>query len=124
MIDARALAPPEPFVLTMEALDVLGRVEKLLLILNWEAHPLNRALERDGYAHQAGRKRPGRQYGAPFAGRHPGSWCDHVRRAFPGAFLTGRPLLYGLAVFQQTPDQLAWFGRGFCGHGAGRCSGP
>ena len=108
VIDARALAPPEPFVLTMEALDVLGR-GGLLLILNWEAHPLNRALERDGYAHQAGRKRPGRQYGAPSAGRHPGSWCDHVGWAFPGAFLTCRPLLYGLAVFLL---------------GAGRCSGP
>ena len=53
VIDARALAPPEPFVLTMEALDGLGPQEKLLLILNREPHPLYRALERDGYAHQA-----------------------------------------------------------------------
>lgn len=59
VIDARALAPPEPFVLTMEALDVLGPQEKLLLILNREPHPLYRALERDGYAHQAERTADG-----------------------------------------------------------------
>ena len=59
VIDARALAPPEPFVLTMEALEVLGPEEKLLLILNREPHPLYRALERDGYAHQAERTADG-----------------------------------------------------------------
>lgn len=59
VIDARALAPPEPFVLTMEALDVLGPAEKLLLILNREPHPLYRALERDGYAHQVERTADG-----------------------------------------------------------------
>ena len=59
VIDARALAPPEPFVLTMEALEVLGPEEKLLLILNREPHPLYRALERDGYAHQTERTADG-----------------------------------------------------------------
>lgn len=51
-IDARGLEPPEPFVLTMEALDTIGADEKLLLILNREPHPLYRALQINGFAHQ------------------------------------------------------------------------
>jgi tRNA 2-thiouridine synthesizing protein A len=51
-IDARGLEPPEPFVLTMEALDTIGAGEKLLLILTREPHPLYRALKVNGFLHQ------------------------------------------------------------------------
>lgn len=52
-IDARWLEPPEPFVLTMEALQTLGPQEKLLLILTREPHPLYRVLEKDGFLYQS-----------------------------------------------------------------------
>ena len=52
IIDARHLAPPEPFVLTMEALDGLASGEKLLLQLTREPHPLYRALDLNGFRHQ------------------------------------------------------------------------
>ena len=55
VIDARELEPPEPFVLTIEALETLGPHEKLLLILTREPHPLYRVLQRDGYLFQAER---------------------------------------------------------------------
>lgn len=55
IIDARGLEPPEPFVLTMEALDTIGADEKLLLILTREPHPLYRALQINGFAHQTER---------------------------------------------------------------------
>jgi uncharacterized protein (DUF2249 family) len=51
-IDAREMAPPEPFVATMDALETLLPGQKLLLILAREPHPLYRALQRDGYAYQ------------------------------------------------------------------------
>ncbi len=51
-IDARWLEPPEPFVLTMEALETLGPNEKLLLILSREPYPLYRALQKDGFFYQ------------------------------------------------------------------------
>ena len=44
IIDARGMDAPEPFVLTLEALDTLGPDEKLLLILTREPHPLYRAI--------------------------------------------------------------------------------
>lgn len=53
VIDARWLEPPEPFVLTMEALDTLGPDEKLLLILTREPYPLYRALQKDGFLYQS-----------------------------------------------------------------------
>jgi tRNA 2-thiouridine synthesizing protein A len=52
VIDARYLEPPEPFVLTMEALDTLPDGEKLLLLLFREPHPLYRILKQNGYTHQ------------------------------------------------------------------------
>lgn len=59
VIDARGLEPPEPFVLTMEALDGIGPDEKLLLILNREPHPLFRALQINGFLHQSERTADG-----------------------------------------------------------------
>lgn len=50
VIDARGLEPPEPFVLTMEALDGLGAGETLLLRLLREPLPLYRALDLNGFA--------------------------------------------------------------------------
>lgn len=52
VIDARELEAPEPFVRTMEALDVLPDGHRLLLILNREPHPLYRALANQGYQHE------------------------------------------------------------------------
>jgi uncharacterized protein (DUF2249 family) len=59
VIDARNLEPPEPFVLTMEALDGIGADQKLLLLLSREPHPLYRALEINGFAWQTDRKPDG-----------------------------------------------------------------
>lgn len=59
VIDARGLEPPEPFVLTMEALDTIGADEKLLLILAREPHPLYRALEINGFTHTTERTADG-----------------------------------------------------------------
>ena len=53
VIDARGLEPPEPFVLTMDALDRLPRGEKLLLLLYREPYPLYKALANNGFAHEA-----------------------------------------------------------------------
>lgn len=58
-IDARNLEPPEPFVLTMEALDGIGPDEKLLLLLTREPHPLYRALEVNGFTYQTERTAEG-----------------------------------------------------------------
>jgi uncharacterized protein (DUF2249 family) len=55
ILDARLMEPPEPFVLTMEALDTIGADEKLLLLLSREPHPLYRALELNGFAWQTER---------------------------------------------------------------------
>lgn len=51
-IDARYLEPPEPFVLTMEALDALPDGESLQLLLFREPHPLYRVLEQHGFSRQ------------------------------------------------------------------------
>lgn len=51
-IDARDMEPPEPFVLTMDALATLEPSHTLLLILNREPHPLYRALQKQGYTYQ------------------------------------------------------------------------
>lgn len=59
VIDARGLEPPEPFVLTMEALDTIGLDEKLLLLLAREPHPLYRALQINGFTHQTERAADG-----------------------------------------------------------------
>ncbi|WP_313951469.1 DUF2249 domain-containing protein [Accumulibacter sp.] len=52
VLDARGLEPPEPMVLTMEALDRLGQSEKLLVLLPREPYPLYRALELNGFSWQ------------------------------------------------------------------------
>ncbi|MBK7052089.1 MAG: DUF2249 domain-containing protein [Rhodoferax sp.] len=51
VIDARDMEPPEPFVLTMEALDTLGSDQRLLLILTREPYPLYRALQNQGFSY-------------------------------------------------------------------------
>ena len=60
VIDARGLEPPEPFVLTMEALETLEPQQKLLLILPREPHPLYRVLQNNGFSHQTERQADGR----------------------------------------------------------------
>ncbi len=50
VIDARYLAPPEPFEATMAMLRTLAPGETLLLRLFREPHPLYRALARGGHA--------------------------------------------------------------------------
>ncbi len=52
VVDGRYLEPPEPFVLTMDALDVLPAGEKLLLLLFREPHPLYKVLRDNGYAYE------------------------------------------------------------------------
>jgi tRNA 2-thiouridine synthesizing protein A len=52
VIDARGLEPPEPFVLTMDALDALPKGEKLLLLLYREPYPLYKALANNGFRHE------------------------------------------------------------------------
>ncbi|NMM05631.1 DUF2249 domain-containing protein [Polaromonas sp.] len=51
-IDGRGLEPPEPFVLTLEALEASGPAEDVLLLLSREPYPLYRALELNGYSRQ------------------------------------------------------------------------
>ncbi|HEY5763528.1 MAG TPA: DUF2249 domain-containing protein [Rhodocyclaceae bacterium] len=48
-IDARGLQPPEPFVLTMEALDGLPAGASLLVLLHREPFPLYQVLDEQGY---------------------------------------------------------------------------
>ena len=52
LIDGRNLEPPEPFVKTMEALDILAPGQKLRLRLVREPFPLYRALELNGVVWQ------------------------------------------------------------------------
>ena len=52
VIDAREMEPPEPFVVTMDALDAMDPSHTLLLILTREPHPLYRALTKQGYAYR------------------------------------------------------------------------
>ena len=52
IIDAREMEPPEPMVLTLEALDTLGPDEKLLLILTREPYPLYRKLQDNGFTYR------------------------------------------------------------------------
>lgn len=59
LIDGRGLEPPEPFVLTMEALDTLAPQQKLRLLLTREPHPLYQALQSRGFAHQSVRQPDG-----------------------------------------------------------------
>ncbi|MBK9236921.1 MAG: DUF2249 domain-containing protein [Rhodoferax sp.] len=54
-IDGRALEPPEPLVLTLDALETLGAHEQLLLLLDREPLPLYHALASGGHAWQTRR---------------------------------------------------------------------
>lgn len=49
-IDARGLQPPEPFVLTMEALDGLPAGASLQVLLHREPFPLYQVLDEQGYS--------------------------------------------------------------------------
>ncbi len=55
VIDGRYLEPPEPFLLTMEALDEIKPGQSVLLQLSREPFPLYRALELNGYAWETSR---------------------------------------------------------------------
>ncbi|MEI8030040.1 MAG: DUF2249 domain-containing protein [Comamonadaceae bacterium] len=55
IIDGRGLEPPEPFVLTMDALNASSLGEKVLLILSREPYPLYEALDVNGFSHQTRR---------------------------------------------------------------------
>jgi uncharacterized protein (DUF2249 family) len=54
-IDGRGLEPPEPFVLTMDALNASSYGEKVLLLLPREPYPLYQALDVNGFSHQTRR---------------------------------------------------------------------
>lgn len=54
-IDGRALEPPEPLILTLDALETLGAHEQLLLLLDREPLPLYHALESGGHGWQTRR---------------------------------------------------------------------
>ena len=49
VVDARFMAPPEPFEATMAVLDTLQPGETMLLRLYREPHPLYKALRRQGH---------------------------------------------------------------------------
>ena len=49
VIDARDLEPPEPFVQTMESLDLLVPGDNIRLLLRREPFPLYRALALNGF---------------------------------------------------------------------------
>jgi len=59
IIDGRALEPPEPFVQTLEALDLIEPGQKVLLIISREPFPLYRALELNKVTWQTERKPDG-----------------------------------------------------------------
>ena len=52
IVDARWLAPPEPFELTLAALEVLGPDERLRLLIHREPFPLYAILREWGYGYQ------------------------------------------------------------------------
>lgn len=55
VIDARGMEPPEPLVLTLDALDNLGPQDTLLLVLDREPLPLYQVLQSSGHAWQTRR---------------------------------------------------------------------
>jgi uncharacterized protein (DUF2249 family) len=55
IVDGRGLEPPEPFVLTMDALNASSHGEKVLLLLPREPYPLYQALDANGFSHQTRR---------------------------------------------------------------------
>jgi uncharacterized protein (DUF2249 family) len=53
LIDARGLLPPEPFELTLAALEDLEPGGELILLLYREPHPLYQVLRQNGFAYRA-----------------------------------------------------------------------
>jgi uncharacterized protein (DUF2249 family) len=51
-VDARFMEPPQPFIATMEMLDLLQPGETMLLLLYREPHPLYRVLTQNGHRWQ------------------------------------------------------------------------
>jgi uncharacterized protein (DUF2249 family) len=49
LLDVGGLAPPEPMVLVLEALDTLGPDERLRVLIDREPVPLYQMLHRYGY---------------------------------------------------------------------------
>lgn len=52
VVDARYMESPDPFVKTMEMLDLLQVGEKMLLLLYREPHPLYKVLRQNGHAYE------------------------------------------------------------------------
>ncbi len=52
VVDARYMEAPDPFVKTMEMLDVLQEGEKMLLLLFREPHPLYEVLRQNGHDYE------------------------------------------------------------------------
>jgi hypothetical protein len=48
-IDGREMHPPEPFERAMEALDLIGDSDQLILLLHCQPQPLFNVLRRNGY---------------------------------------------------------------------------
>ena len=59
VVDGRDLAPPEPFELTMAALDAIKPGESVLLLLPRQPYPLFQVLERQGVLYQTQRRPDG-----------------------------------------------------------------
>lgn len=55
VVDGRGLEPPEPFVLTMDALNASGPEEAVLLLLGREPYPLYQVLDTNGFSYQTRR---------------------------------------------------------------------
>ncbi|PHV05421.1 hypothetical protein CSQ96_21315 [Janthinobacterium sp. BJB412] len=52
ILDVGGLAPPEPMVRVLDALDHLGPHHRLCVLIDREPHPLYGILEKNGYAHR------------------------------------------------------------------------
>ena len=52
VVDACYMAPPEPFVRTMEMLETLQPGETMLLLLFREPHPLYKVLRQNGHTYE------------------------------------------------------------------------
>lgn len=48
-IDARGLQPPEPMMRALEALELLPRGQKLVMLIHCEPRPLFRILKHNGF---------------------------------------------------------------------------
>jgi uncharacterized protein (DUF2249 family) len=51
VLDVGGLAPPEPMVRVLDALDRIGPRQRLCVLIDREPHPLYGILEKNGYAH-------------------------------------------------------------------------